>query len=153
MGFFVNGSKMGTVTTSSTSFTDISISTILQQGTAVIELKDSEGTSELNVDYLTIVFIKPVSSIEFENTDSDTFSIYPNPLSGNDMFFINLGRNPTDKCIVEIYSMNGRKVYRKAFDGSNNCLKIENVHLPDSLYIVGVISDRKAVYSKLTHYL
>jgi hypothetical protein len=51
--------------------------------------------------------------------------------------------------IVEIYSVNGKKVYQQEFDSNTNIIHINDLHLTDSLYIVGVIYDHKVAYSKL----
>ena len=55
MGVYVNGVKKGTVTTSLTYWnTKANVSAALKAGTNTIELRDSEGTAELDVDYLKV---------------------------------------------------------------------------------------------------
>ncbi|MGB0371979.1 MAG: LamG-like jellyroll fold domain-containing protein [Opitutales bacterium] len=54
MGLFVNNVKVQTITLSSGSFEDVLISVELAEGANTIELRDSEGGAEFNVDYLDI---------------------------------------------------------------------------------------------------
>lgn len=54
MGVFVNGSRVGTVNTSSTAWITKTVSTYLEAGKNTIELRDTDGTLELNVDYLEV---------------------------------------------------------------------------------------------------
>lgn len=54
MGVYLNDSFIGTVGTSSTSWTTQTVSANLLQGKNIVELRDSEGTLELDVDYLEV---------------------------------------------------------------------------------------------------
>ncbi|CAA6692438.1 MULTISPECIES: LamG-like jellyroll fold domain-containing protein [unclassified Lentimonas] len=53
MGVFVNDSQVGVVSSSSTTWEAQTVSAVLNSGTNTIELRDSEGTAELDVDYLS----------------------------------------------------------------------------------------------------
>ncbi len=55
LGVFVNDTKVGSITTSSSSWEEQVISASLNSGDNSIELRDSESTREPNVDYLDIV--------------------------------------------------------------------------------------------------
>jgi hypothetical protein len=71
----------------------------------------------------------------------DAFRVFPNPLNGSSTFFIDLERERVHDCIVEIYTLNGMKVYRKTMNDNCRYLTIDHVDLSDSLYIVQVISE------------
>jgi len=149
MGVFVNDSKIGTITASSDEFADQSVKSILKTGNAIIELKDTEGTAELNIDYLTVRFMEAVSLFSSASKLCDEVKLFPNPLERNDEFFISVAKDFAENCIVEIYNLKGMKVYQKAFSDSADYLIIDDVHLTDGMYIVGVISNMKATYGKL----
>jgi hypothetical protein len=153
MGVFVNNSKIGTITSSETIFSGKSLVTMLQPGTASIELRDSEGTAELDVDYLMLVFFEPASSYYPVLEDNISFSLFPNPVIKNEPFFIDFGGNISGMCIVEILSLTGRSIYRKVLPPTITCLEINNVQLTGSMYIVGVTYNRKTAYRKLIHYM
>ncbi|NJL18778.1 MAG: hypothetical protein HC901_00150 [Bdellovibrionaceae bacterium] len=54
MGVFVNGVKIGVLTCTSVTWEEQSIAATLSAGTNVVELRDTEGTAEFNVDYLDV---------------------------------------------------------------------------------------------------
>lgn len=54
MGVFVNGTRVGTVYTASTSWITKTVNANLVDGNNVIELRDTDGTLELDVDYLEV---------------------------------------------------------------------------------------------------
>lgn len=62
--------------------------------------------------------------------DKETFSIYPNPT--NDIFTIKLSTE--DAFIVEIYTVTGKKVYRKGHSGSSNQV-ITNTLSPGTYFV------------------
>ncbi|MGB3619673.1 MAG: G8 domain-containing protein [Catalinimonas sp.] len=64
MGVFVNNSKVGVISTTNRRFDwDVeSVQAGLNQGSNQIELRDSEGTPELDVDYLEVSGTPPVTS-------------------------------------------------------------------------------------------
>jgi hypothetical protein len=90
-----------------------------------------------------------VSSVKNFSKNSDLFTIFPNPSSKRDSFSINILGKVSSRFIVEIYSMNGKKVYQQEFDSNTNTIHINDLHLTDSLYIVGVVYDHEVAYSKL----
>ena len=93
--------------------------------------------------------VESASSVETVNGEPDAFTIFPNPLSGRDTFSINFKADHPENYIVEIYNVEGSIVYQQAFYNIDNCLRIENIQLPDPLYIVGLISRERTVYGKL----
>ncbi|NJL18943.1 MAG: hypothetical protein HC901_01135 [Bdellovibrionaceae bacterium] len=54
MGVFVNGVKIGVLTCTSVTWEEQTIAATLLAGTNVVELRDTEGTDEFNVDYLDV---------------------------------------------------------------------------------------------------
>lgn len=54
MGVFVNGIKIGSISTASNNWTDKTISATLGSGGNAVELRDTEGTWEFDVDYLEV---------------------------------------------------------------------------------------------------
>ncbi|MEO0453636.1 MAG: LamG-like jellyroll fold domain-containing protein [Verrucomicrobiota bacterium] len=63
MGLFVNGVKVQVVTVTTGSFELVPVSVDLLAGANTIELRDSEGSTEFNIDYLDITipeYVKPV---------------------------------------------------------------------------------------------
>ncbi len=149
MGVFADGIKVGVASTNASEFSENSVTTILKPENVIIELKDTEGTAELNVDYLIVRYLGPASSFYSEKSFNKGIRIYPNPIQFNNTLFIDLDESSPEICIVEIYNIEGIKVYRKVFNNIDNCLKIDNFHPANSLYIVGVISNKSAVYKKL----
>lgn len=149
MGVFADGIKVGVVSSNASEFSENSVTTTLKPENAIIELKDTEGTAELNVDYLIVKYLGPASSFHSERSFYKDIRIYPNPIRFNHTLFIDLGEYSPENCIVEIYNIEGIRVYHKVFNYIDNCLEIDNLNLADSLYIVRVVSDERAVYRKL----
>lgn len=65
MGVFLNNVQIGVISTSSTTWENVSIAANLPVGPNVIELRDSEGTAEPDIDCLRIIY-----STSFEAEDS-----------------------------------------------------------------------------------
>lgn len=55
MGVYVNGTKRGTISTGSSNWVDRTVTVPMGNGTRRIELRDSEGTAEFDVDFMQIV--------------------------------------------------------------------------------------------------
>lgn len=152
MGVFVNGSKIGKVTTSNTSFSEKSITTFLEMGSTIIELSDSEGTSELNVDYLELVYLGPDEPEEPQEALQKTqeyLRMYPNPLKAGQTLTIEAGENFRSECTVCIFDLNGRRVYQRYLPVIEGQLMLEDLRLEESLYILEILSDRSMIYKKL----
>lgn len=114
MGVFVNGSKIGTVVTSNTTFSEFSdkrLTTFLEPDSAVIELRDSEGTQELNVDYLTVISVDSATSIEPAIGGPVTCTIFPNPFNTATNFAINIPEKYyNSELSINIYNILGQRV-------------------------------------------
>ena len=152
MGVFVNGSKIGKVTTSNTSFSEKSITAFLDIGNTIIELRDSEGTSELNVDYLELVYLgldEPQEPQDVIQKAQEYLRMYPNPLKEGQVLTIETGENFRSECTICIFSMNGRKVYQRYISGNKGQLILDDLTLEESLYILEIRSERSRIYKKL----
>jgi hypothetical protein len=149
MGVFVNGTKIGTVTTSSTDFSDRSVTSLLETDHTIIELKDTEGTAELDVDFLKVRYYEPASSLSHTQHSGDEIKIFPNPFTGNGSLYIEFSRNLYSNCTVEIHTLNGEKIYHRAFTVTDNIVSLKDIHLNEGYYIVGISYDFKKYYKKL----
>ncbi len=69
MGVFVNGIKAGVIASSSREWEEHSVVTNLPAGSCQIELKDSEGSTELDVDYMRIEGIEQIEGVFIEAED------------------------------------------------------------------------------------
>jgi hypothetical protein len=113
---------------------------------------DTEGTSELNVDYLDVIFRgpdEPQGSVQWTHEIS---RMYPNPLKAGQSLTIEPGNDFRSDCIVEIFNMNGRKVYQHQFSKIQGQLILDDLELEESMYILGVRSDINRTYMKLFYY-
>ena len=63
MGVFIDNTQVGVVSSSSTSWEVVSLPVTLSAGTNTIELRDSEGTSEPDVDYMYVPLQEGVITI------------------------------------------------------------------------------------------
>jgi len=61
-----------------------------------------------------------------------TFSIYPNPNNGS--FIIDLHSTNENKHIIDLYSTNGKLI--ETYQSSSNLMHINNLRLPDGLYLL-----------------
>lgn len=102
-------------------------------------------------------FGPPILHYQAESATSDgarsegnnAVRVFPNPLNGSNAFFIDLEQERTNGCIVEIYNLDGMRVYQKRFSDNRNSLTVDNVDLKDALYVVRIISGQIAMHSKL----
>lgn len=136
MGVFVNGSavKAGVVTSSLVGYADVVIFAPLIQGVNTIKLSDSEGTQELNVDYLSIpILVNAPSALKSTYSDSSngSFGLFPNPLSNGMLTVEVVG---TEAQQLSIYTTGGTLVYKKQLAGSAK-IDVTNV-LKSGIYIV-----------------
>lgn len=159
MGVYVNGTKIGVISSSLIGFAEESISASLAQGDNTIELRDSEGTAELNVDYLRILtpesalFSLASESDQSDSTlksfqsdptriaaslDDDSFCIYPNPVD-NGMLNIEFYREKYNA--LNIFTSMGKLVYSTQINGENSHrIYVGNI-LKTGLYIVSLSSN------------
>lgn len=154
MGIYVNGTKRGIITSSSLAFTEIAISAPLNQGNNVIELRDSEGTTELNIDYLAIkttsgAIAAKSAKIKTEPTAEtladDGFYMYPNPSNG----ILNIDFKGEKYSSIEIFNSVGNLVYSKKIN-AENALQIDlSSVLRNGIYVVSLKSDSTITSKKL----
>ena len=151
MGVFVNGSKIGTVTSLDTEFSDKIITTLLQPGVTIIELRDSEGTSELNVDYLELIYLGPDKPQGAAQRTQEFVRMYPHPLKAGQSLIIETDDGFLSRCIVEIFNTNGMKIYHRIFSDMQGQLTIDDLHLDESIYILTIRSERSKTSRKLIY--
>lgn len=150
MGVYVNGTKRGIIASSSLAFGEVSISAALNQGNNVIELRDTEGTTELNVDYLVIKttsggIAAKSTKVTDEALTEDAFSIYPNPNDG----ILNIDFGGEKYTSVAIYNSLGNVVYSSKIDAENALqINLRSV-LKTGVYVVTLKSDSKTSTKKL----
>jgi polygalacturonase len=154
MGVYVNGTKRGVITSSSLAFTEVSINAPLNQGSNTIELRDSEGTTELNVDYLAIkstgggIASKSANAkteIAAESLTDDGFYIYPNPNDG--IFNINFFDVKYDS--LSIFNTSGTPVYSKKLNGESSITIDLGRVLKTGIYLVSLKSNGTITTKKL----
>ncbi|TPG33901.1 glycosyl hydrolase family 28 protein [Flavobacterium pectinovorum] len=153
MGLYVNGTKKGVITSSSLTFAEVSLSTALNQGNNVIELRDSEGTTELNVDYLAIkttsggIAAKSAKTAETttESLTEEGLYIYPNPNKG----IINIDFNGEKYTSIEIYNSTGSLVYSGKVKEENSFKADLSSTLKTGIYLVSLKSGSKVSNKKL----
>lgn len=154
MGVFVNGTKRGVVTSSSLAFTEVSVNSPLNQGTNIIELRDSEGTTELNIDYVVIrttggaiaaKSAKAQAQPAAETITEEGFYVYPNPNNG----ILNIDFKGEKYTSIQIYDSTGNTVYSKTVN-AENALQIDlSSILKTGIYVVSLKSDSKVTSKKL----
>jgi polygalacturonase len=153
MGLYVNGTKKGVITSSSLTFAEVSLSTALNQGNNVIELRDTEGTTELNVDYLAIkttsggIAAKSAKTAETttESLTEEGLYIYPNPNNG----ILNIDFNGEKYTSIEIYNSTGSLVYSGKVKDENSFKADLSSTLKTGIYVVSLKSDSKVSNKKL----
>ncbi len=72
-------------------------------------------------------------------TSSDIF-IYPNPVEGSELT-INLGINSEDKIELSLYTLNGKRLFKKNYPVLNHEVIFDVQGLPKGVYLLSVMSD------------
>jgi polygalacturonase len=155
MGVYVNGTKRGVITSSFIGFAETGINVPLNQGNNTVEIRDSEGTTELNVDYLYLATPNTSkSSATLANNEIDTsdsaandngFSLYPNPNNG----VLNIEFNNEKYNSLNIYTITGMLLYSKELKGENSLtINLDQV-LRAGTYLISLQSDSKTSTKKL----
>lgn len=85
MGIFVNGVQAGTVNSASTGWEEKSVEAVMVDGINTLELRDSEGTAELDVDYV-FVSNKTLYRYEAEDMALTGFSVQSNDVASGSHF-------------------------------------------------------------------
>lgn len=87
--------------------------------------------------YIRIDEDAPVSTSELpEDGLSWDVSIYPNPGSG--LFQVELDRVLTDDLDLQLYSLDGKPVYRTLIVSGNQAASLNIGHLPDGMYVLHI---------------
>lgn len=86
-----------------------------------------------------------VSAFEFENT----LKIYPNPVTEG-MVFISYDVDKTDKLNVEIFTLNGQRMFSKSFNTSySGTAQLDVSNLASGIYMVKMTSGKNSTTKKL----
>ncbi|WP_136079394.1 carbohydrate-binding protein [Pontiella desulfatans] len=82
MGVYVNDAKVGVISTTSKSWIETNVVATVTEGINAIELRDSEETAELDVDYL---FISKVTTFNYqaEHMALSAYSVVSNDIAAN----------------------------------------------------------------------
>jgi hypothetical protein len=146
MGVYVNEIKVDTVTASSSSWAVQTVSATLSS-TNTIELRDSEGTSELDVDYLEVTVDPGVTSISVTGVqalnNNAVFTVSPNPV--NDHFVIEM--SDAQQATYTICNYVGKTVLFGGING--NSASISASDLPSGLYVIKVSTDNGIYLRKI----
>jgi hypothetical protein len=148
MGVYVNGTKRGVISSSQVGFGEQSIAVPLNQGNNTVELRDSEGTSELNVDYVKIPTSAARTSAEFDSAalSVKSFEMYPNPVSDGRL---TIETNGEQYYSLSIFTTTGRLVYSKQLNDDRSLgIDVGNV-LKTGTYIISLKSNRTISTKKL----
>lgn len=103
-----------------------------------------------NIYFNTEKFLLSVLDEDLEK--STYFAIFPNVLSNGEPLNIFISeQNKSHNIILDIYSLNGSKVYSQNFylDLTNNIFSLNNLNLSSGFYTVRLTIDGKAVTQKL----
>jgi len=93
-----------------------------------------------------------LSVLDEENENSSYFAVFPNILSNGDPLNIFIsGEIKQNNFILDIFSLNGSKVYSQSFDSglTNNIYSLNNLNLSSGFYTVRFIIDGKVFSQKL----
>ncbi|MFP4489016.1 MAG: T9SS type A sorting domain-containing protein, partial [Bacteroidales bacterium] len=79
---------------------------------------------------------------------SYAFSLYPNPAS--DYLHIDFREELESRAVLSIYNYAGNKVLSRKLPAGLSELRIDDLHLPEGIYIVRLLRDGRSVaYKKL----
>ncbi|TDW48130.1 putative secreted protein (Por secretion system target) [Flavobacterium sp. 270] len=156
MGVYANGTRIGAISSNVVGFSVKSITLPLVQGNNTIELRDSENTTELNVDYLSIPTLNgaqsqvasrmAVTAPEVDSAvDSTGFYMYPNPSEG----VLNIELKDEKYDSIQIFNSTGFLIYSKDIKGENTITIDGRAILKTGIYIVSLQSKNKVSTKKL----
>lgn len=90
------------------------------------------------------VWLKQVLSVDDFN--NELFKIHPNPTSN--ITYINLPRT-SNKAIVEIYSLTGKKISQTKFTNTQEQIKLDISHLANGMYLLKITTNKGIGLKKL----
>jgi len=103
----------------------------------ITDVNENLITSDINSVTLSICKTGAIPNLSIEENNFEEFAIYPNPASNS--FNLRLSSKFTKDISVEIFDINGRKLFNKSYSGKS--IFEENIDvstLPQGLYIVKV---------------
>lgn len=120
----------------------------LSAGTWTLTVVDDAGGDGGSIDEFSIELcvIGSLSTSEFNL--EPIFSIYPNPNKGE--FTVSLTNPLTDKIEIELYDINGRRIYSKAYNATTNfstLVQLNNVQ--SGMYLVYLKDGERTITRKL----
>ena len=96
----------------------------------------------LNKDTVDGIGIYNSATAGIDNSDFETFKMYPNPTNGNKIYF-----NLTKDVNVNIYNVLGKLVKTEKVDTKNNSIDISN--LVKGVYLLKIASQNQIITKKL----
>ncbi|HXB12641.1 MAG TPA: T9SS type A sorting domain-containing protein [Bacteroidia bacterium] len=106
-----------------------------------------QGTDSYGCSYDTVITITVTPASIQSLTESKDLKIYPNPNNGSFQLLISnyqLAINGT----VEIYNLQGEKIYSKPLCSANYALSINLFSQPNGVYLYRVVTDNGQLISK-----
>lgn len=89
-------------------------------------------------------FLEVNVTLSITNIEKDGFSIYPNPLNGNNFSINFLDQNGPR--YIEVLNLNGRLILSKELDTSSNSINIELPELSTGMYLVRLNRNSSLTY-------
>ncbi|MEP5131769.1 T9SS type A sorting domain-containing protein, partial [Nonlabens ulvanivorans] len=89
-------------------------------------------------------FLEANVTLSITNIEKDGFSIYPNPLNGNNFSINSLNQNGPR--YIEVLNLNGRLILSKELDTSSNSINIELPELSTGMYLVRLNRNSSLIY-------
>ncbi|WP_111684775.1 zinc-dependent metalloprotease [Winogradskyella tangerina] len=117
-------------------------------GDWTLNVSDNAGLDTGTIDDWTLELctIGTLSTSEFSGNDG--FSIYPNPNNGE--FTVSLNNPLSDKIAIELFDINGRRIFERSFNAIQNfrgIIKLDSVQ--SGVYLVRVIDGTNSSVKRL----
>ncbi|HLT33639.1 MAG TPA: zinc-dependent metalloprotease family protein [Aquaticitalea sp.] len=103
-----------------------------------------ENGADAEVEDYSVNVLETLSVDEFGNGN---FAIYPNPNSGE--FTVSLNSSSSDKIMVTVYDIRGRKIYDNKFQNASNFNQTINLNVHSGMYLVMVSDGDKQATKKI----
>ena len=91
--------------------------------------------------------INIITEVSQSEDTPGSISVYPNPVIGQ--LYIHLDKkHDWDKLSLSIFTIEGKKVFKKNIIGKGNLLKADLHNLEDGLFVIRISNENKIIYSK-----
>ena len=117
-------------------------------GTWTLNVFDDAGGDGGSIDEFTLELCVLGSLSTPEVTTNSNFTIYPNPNNGE--FTVSLSNPISDKIDIELYDMNGRRIFERSFTATQNfngLIRLDNVQ--SGVYLVRVNDGTNSMTKRL----